>query len=221
MIDYTHSLQVTIMILAVAVIHGYLRTECGEVIKVGSSRWFAWLAENQSFRYESNDHAPYTVRKEKHGYWKGYKKVAGKVRSRGIGKTCRMTTERLEEIGLMLYTPSLACQAKVIDKVVATIEYAMTAKRLAELGLELNTDDDDEQADFIATATDTIADARISALEAQISELERELPELRSQLQKQLDLPEPADLLNRLKATRKRSKVGLADVEALLSYIRY
>jgi len=208
------------MILAVAVIHGFLRTECGDAIKVGTKCWFAWLAENQSFRYESNVHAPYTVRKGKDGYWYGCKKVLGRVHTCYVGKTCAMTTERLEEIGMTLETRSRGYQPKVIDKVVATSEYGMTVKRLAELGLELNADDDDEQADF-ATATDTIADARISALEAQISELERELPELRSQLQKQLDLPEPADLLNRLKSDRKRSKVGLADVEALLSYIRY
>jgi len=207
------------MTLAVAVIDGFLRTECGDAIKVGTKCWFAWLAEHQSFRYESNEHAPYTVRKGKDGYWYGCKKVAGKVHTCYVGKTCAMTTERLEEIGMTLETRSRGYQAKVIDKVVATIEYGMTAKRLAELGLELNTDDDDEQADFIVTATDTIADARISALEAQISELERELPELRSQLQKQLDLPEPADLLNRLKGNRKNSKVGLADVEALLSYL--
>jgi len=205
--------------MTVAVIHGCLRTECGDAIKVGSSRWYAWLAEHQSFRYESNEHAPYTVRKEKSGFWYGYRKVAGKLHKCYIGLTCRMTAKRLEEIGMMLETRSRSCQAKVITKVVATIEYGMTAKRLAELGLELNTDDDSEQADFIVTATDTIADARISALEAQISELERELPELRSQLQKQLDLPEPADLLNRLKGNRKNSKVGLADVEALLSYL--
>jgi len=216
----TYSLSVSIMTVAAVVIEGFLRTECGDAIKVGSSCWFAWLAENQSFRYESNVHAPFTVRKNKEGYWYGYKKVAGKNYTCYAGKTCVTTTERLEEIGMTLETRSRGYQPKVIDKVVATIEGAMTAKRLAELGLELNTDDD-EQADFVATATDTIADARISALEAQIKELERELPQLRSQLQKQLDLPEPADLLNRLKSDRKRSKVGLADVEALLSYIIY
>jgi len=206
--------------MTVAVIHGFLRLEYGEVIKVGTKCWYAWLNDNQSFRYESNVHAPYTVRKAKDGYWYGCKKVLGKVHNCYIGKTCAITTERLEEIGMTLETRSRGYQPKVITKVVATIEGGMTAKRLAELGVELNTDaDDSEQADFVATATDTIADARISALEAQISELERELPELRSQLQKQLDLPEPADLLNRLKSDRKRSKVGLADVEALLSYI--
>jgi len=208
------------MTVAAVVIDGFLKTECGKVIKVGTKCWYAWLTENQSFRYESNVHAPYTVRKNKEGYWDSYKKVAGKSYTCYVGKTCVMTAKRLEEIGMTLETRSRGYQPKVIDKVVATIEGAMTAKRLAELGLELNTDDDDEQADF-ATTTDTIADARISALEAQISELERELPELRSQLQKQLDLPEPADLLNRLKGDRKRSKVGLADVEALLSYIIY
>jgi len=104
------------------------------------------------------------------------------------------------------------------NKVVATIDNGMTAKRLAELGIELNTDDDDEP-DFIVSVADTITEARIASLEAQISELERELPELRSQLQKQLDLPEPADLLNRLKGSHKNSKVGLADVKALLSYL--
>ena len=206
------------MILAVAVIHGFLRTECGDVIKVGTKCWFAWLNDNQSFRYESNVHAPYTVRKEKNGYWKAYKKVGGKVRSRGIGKTSDITVKRLEEIGMTLYIPFQPRHPKVTNKVVATIDNGMTAKRLAELGIELNTDDD-EQPDFIASIADTIADARITALEAQISELERELPELRAQLQKQLDLPEPADLLNQLKRDRKMSKVGLADVKALLSYL--
>jgi len=169
--------------MVAAVIQGRLKTECGKVTKIDSYRWYAWLTENQTFRYESNDHAPYTARKEKSGYWYGYRKVLGKLHKCYIGKTSDMTAKRLEEIGVTLNTPSQPRQAKVTDKVT------------------------------------TITDTRIDALEAQISELERELSELRSQQQTQLDLPEPADLLNRLKGNRKKSKADLTDVEALLSYL--
>jgi len=169
--------------MVVAVIQGRLRTECGKVTKIDSYRWYAWLAENQTFRYESNEHAPYTARKEKNGYWYGYRKVLGKLHKCYIGRTSDMTAKRLEEIGMTLNTPSLARQAKFAYKVT------------------------------------TITDTRIDALVAQISELHRELSEWRSQQQTQLDLPEPADLLNRLKGNRKNSKADLSDVEALLSYL--
>ena len=53
-----------------------------------------------------------------------------------------------------------------------------------------------------------------------------ELAEARSQLSTQtapdseiLELPEAADLLNQLKARRKKSKADLADVEAILEMI--
>jgi len=169
--------------MVAAVVQGLLKTECGKVTEIDGINWYAWLTENQTFRYESNEHAPYTARKEKSDYWYGYRKTAGKLHKRYIGKTSDMTAKRLEEIGVTLNTPSQPRQAKVTDKVT------------------------------------TITDTRIDALEAQISELERELSELRSQQQTQLDLPEPADLLNRLKGKRKKSKADLTDVEALLSYL--
>jgi hypothetical protein len=51
-----------------------------------------------------------------------------------------------------------------------------------------------------------------------IRRLERELAQLRSQLANHQDIqqPEPADLLNQLKARRKKSKADLTDVELLL-----
>jgi len=170
--------------MVAAVVQGLLKTECGKVTEIDGINWYAWLTENQTFRYESNEHAQYTARKERSDYWYGYRKVSGKLHKRYIGKTFDMTAKRLEEIGGTLNIPSQPRQAKVTDKV-----------------------------------TVTIADSRIEALEAQISELERELSELRSQQQTQFDLLEPADLLNRLKGKRKKSKADLADVEALLSYL--
>ena len=79
----------------------------GKVIEIGDTRWQQWLDsdDSKSFRFEDCD-APYTCKKENpsgnNAYWYGYRKVAGKLHKRYIGKSTEVTVERLIEIGELL-----------------------------------------------------------------------------------------------------------------------
>ena len=77
------------------------------IINEAAQRWLQWLETAKSFRYvpESSD-APFTARKEKFDYWYGYRKVAGKLHKRYIGKPGELTLERLEEVAALLNEPS-------------------------------------------------------------------------------------------------------------------
>lgn len=109
-----------------SVIQGILEPEHGSMIEVDSPRWFAWLAENKSFRYESNSSAPFTVRKEKSDYWYGYRKIAGKLHKRYIGRTAEINAERLEAIGGGLSSPSRSQLPKVTEEVAEKVTEAVT-----------------------------------------------------------------------------------------------
>jgi hypothetical protein len=50
-------------------------------------------------------------------------------------------------------------------------------------------------------------------IETELSELKQKTPTARE------DFPEPADLLNQLKAKRKKSKADLADLEVILEIL--
>jgi chromosome segregation ATPase len=58
-----------------------------------------------------------------------------------------------------------------------------------------------------------------SALRLEIGRLQTELENCRQQAATEFDLPEASDLLNRLKAKRKKSGASLADIEAILEMI--
>jgi chromosome segregation ATPase len=62
-------------------------------------------------------------------------------------------------------------------------------------------------------------EAQLTDREKQIEELRSELTELKQKSAAARDLPEAADLLNQLKARRKKSKTDLGDVEAILAMI--
>ena len=60
--------------------------------------WLEWLNSNSSFRYEPLEaEKGFTVRKEKPGYWIGYRRIARKLHKKYIGKTEDITLEALEE----------------------------------------------------------------------------------------------------------------------------
>jgi chromosome segregation ATPase len=69
----------------------------------------------------------------------------------------------------------------------------------------------------------------VADLRRNLSDRDKELEQLRSEFSElkqksaaaSKDLPEAADLLNRLKAKRKKSSVTLADVETLLEMIEW
>lgn len=135
----------------------------GKVFEVDSPRGQMWLESVGSFRFVPvGNSKPYTVRKEsgKGGdYWYGYRKVAGRLHKKYVGKTSELSTAKLEEIAEALNTPS---QPRVTDKVTEVtegIEQAVTER-----------------------VTDSRADVRLTALELQVQALQESLEALRSEL---------------------------------------
>src|SRR6476469_7372129 len=97
-----------------SVMQGLIETEDGKVFELDSPKGAAWLESIGSFRFEpSGDSKACTVRREPSGYWYGCRKVAGKVRKKYIGKTCEITTARLEEIAEALEVPPVSQVSKV------------------------------------------------------------------------------------------------------------
>jgi len=142
-----------------AVIQGTIEVE-GKVFEFDSPKGSAWLESVTSFRFEpSGTNKPYTARKEsgKSGdYWYGYRKVAGKLHKKYIGKGVELSTAKLEEIAEVLNTPP---QPRVTDKV-------------TETGHQLVTD----------KVTENCTTARLTALELQVQALQESLEALRSVL---------------------------------------
>jgi chromosome segregation ATPase len=97
-------------------------------------------------------------------------------------------------------------------------------KRSAELEEELD-DQEKQVADLRRNLSDR--DKELEQLRSELSDRDKELEQLRSELsdlkQKSAaasELPEAADLLNQLKAKRKKSKTDLADLEAILEILK-
>ncbi len=61
---------------------------------------------------------------------------------------------------------------------------------------------------------------QLAVAHANREEIEIQLSDLRQKSVTASELPEPADLLNQLKARRKKSKADLADVEAILEILQ-
>src|SRR5437899_5420286 len=79
-------------------------------IIVGSESWYAWLAheQNQSFSFK-NHLGTFTGRRERkrHGwYWYFYHKCNGKLRKAYLGKTEKLTLERLNAVATALVNQS-------------------------------------------------------------------------------------------------------------------
>ena len=145
-----------------AVIQGTVEVE-GKVFELDSPKGSAWLESVTSFRYESaGANKPYTARKEsgKGGnYWYGYRKVAGKLHKKYIGKGAELSTAKLEEIAEALNTPP---QPRVTGKVT---EVTQTSERLV--------------TDIV---TENCSADRLTALELQVQALQESLEALRSAL---------------------------------------
>src|SRR4028118_836854 len=112
-----------------SVVEGLIETDDGKVFELDSGRGSAWLERVSSFRYEpTGANKPYTVRQEtKKGgdYWYGYRKVAGKLHKKYIGKSSELSTAKLEEIAEALNTPP---QPRVTGKVTETGHQLVTDK---------------------------------------------------------------------------------------------
>jgi hypothetical protein len=146
-----------------AVIQGTIEVE-GKVFELDSPKGSAWLESVTSFRFEpSGTNKPYTARKEsgKGGnYWYGYRKVAGKLHKKYIGKGAELSTAKLEEIAEALNTPP---QPRVTGKV-------------TETGHQLVTDK------ITGKVTENCSADRLTALELQVQALQESLEALRSAL---------------------------------------
>lgn len=142
-----------------SVVQGTIEVE-GKVLELDSPKGSAWLESVGSFRFEPvGGNKPYTVRKEsgKGGdYWYGYRKVAGKLHKKYIGKSSEVNTVKLEEIAEALNTPP---QPRVADKTAKVTE--KTNRRVTY------------------KVADTRDGDRLTALELQVQALRESLESLR------------------------------------------
>ncbi|MEK0182891.1 hypothetical protein, partial [Microcoleus anatoxicus] len=60
---------------------------------------------------------------------------------------------------------------------------------------------------------------KVQMLEQELKEARRDRGENRNSVQAVAEFPEPADLLNQLKAQRKKSRTDLADIEVILELL--
>jgi len=72
---------------------------------VGSPAWFAWLATATSFYYDGR-RGTFTAHCERRQrgdlYWTAYRRQRGVLRRVYLGKADQLTTQRLEEVALLL-----------------------------------------------------------------------------------------------------------------------
>ncbi|MEG4810319.1 hypothetical protein QUA82_21795 [Microcoleus sp. F8-D3] len=161
-----------------SIVQGTVETDDGKVFELDSSKGSTWLESVNSFRFEPTEASkPYTVRKEsgKGGdYWYGYRKVAGRLHKKYIGKTSELSTAKLEEIAEALNTPpeprvtevTGTRKRAVIDKVTQVTE---TSNR-------------EVTGKVTGKVTDTRVVDRLTALELQVKALQESLEALRSVL---------------------------------------
>lgn len=155
--------------------NGLVELESGAVFELDSQKGSAWLESTASFRFiPSSSNAPYTARKEsgKGGdYWYGYRKVAGKLHKKYVGKTSDLNTAKLEEVAEALNTPPEPRQLKVTEKVTHRV-----TERVAGRVTDKVTDK------VTGRVTDKVTDTRISALEEQIKILQESVQALQDVL---------------------------------------
>src|SRR5215472_4435154 len=81
-------------------------------ITIGTAEWYTWLEHHCSFCFEA-PMCSFTARKERRPagwYWYGYRRVQGKLHRAYIGKSARLTLERLNEVAEILEKASDALQ---------------------------------------------------------------------------------------------------------------
>jgi chromosome segregation ATPase len=185
-----------------SVVQGLIETEDGKVFELDSCKGSAWLESIGSFRYEpTGANKPYTVRQEtKKGgdYWYGYRKVAGKLHKKYIGKSSELSTAKLEEIAEALNTPQQPRVTQVTD----------TVTQVTEANNQQVTD----------AVTDSHTAERVTALELQMQALRESLEALRSEL---LGKPEGlsnfSELPNPYEVTDSELQIELSNLKTELS----
>lgn len=185
-----------------SVVQGLIEIEGGKVFELDSCKGSAWLESIGSFRYEpTGANKPYTVRQEtKKGgdYWYGYRKVAGKLHKKYIGKSSELSTAKLEEIAEALNTPQQPRVTQVAD----------TVTQVTEANNQQVTD----------AVTDSHTAERVTALELQVQALRESLEALRSEL---LGKPEGlgnfSELPNPYEVTDSELQIELGNLKTELS----
>ena len=90
----------------IPVVENGVLTDKGYPVNPNNEEWLEWVDSQKSFRYEpSETDKSLTVRKEKPGYWIGYRKISGKLHKKYIGKTEDITLEVLEQAAKELDKP--------------------------------------------------------------------------------------------------------------------
>ena len=149
-----------------SVVQGTIETEGGKVFELDSPRGSAWLESIGSFRYVPiGANKPYTVRQEKKkggDYWYGYRKVAGKLHKKYIGKSSELSRAKLEEIAEALNTSQRPRVTQVTDTVTQVTE--VNKHRVTE------------------TVTDKVTIEEFTTLKSQVQALQESLEALRSEL---------------------------------------
>jgi chromosome segregation ATPase len=185
-----------------SVVQGLIETEDGRVFELDSCKGSAWLESIGSFRYEpTGANKPYTVRQEtKKGgdYWYGYRKVAGKLHKKYIGKSSELSTAKLEEIAEALNTSQQPRVTQVADTVTQVIKA--------------------NNQQVTDTVTDSHTAERVTALELQMQALRESLEALRSEL---LGKPEGlgnfSELPNPYEVTDSELQIELGNLKTELS----
>src|SRR5437763_3217205 len=78
-----------------------------QVVLVGSPAWYAWLQTASAFTFHASS-GQFTARRERAGnkrgswYWKAYYRRAGKLCSAYLGKSERLSLQRLQEVAAVL-----------------------------------------------------------------------------------------------------------------------
>jgi chromosome segregation ATPase len=185
-----------------SVVQGLIETEDGKVFELDSCKGSAWLESIGSFRYEpTGANKPYTVRQEaKKGgdYWYGYRKVAGKLHKKYIGKSSELSTAKLEEIAEALNTSQ---QPRVT-------QVANTVTQVTEASNQQVTE----------TVTDSRTAERVTALELQMQVLRESLESLRSELLGKSDgLGNLSELPNPYEVTDSELQIELSNLKTELS----
>ena len=176
-----------------AVVQGTVQLD-GKVFEFDSPKGSAWLESIASFRFEpTGANKPYTVRKEsgKGGdYWYGYRKVAGKLHKRYLGKGADLSTAKLEEIAEALNVPPRPRVTARVTQVTETDERLPTDK-----------------------VTDSCSADRLIALELQVQALQESLEALRSALPgKSEGLSDSPELL-KLEVTDSELQIELSSLK--------
>lgn len=89
---------------------GSLQLDDGDTVQVGTTRWFSWLEENSSFRFESGfaGQDSFTARKHERdsgAFWYAYRKLGKKLCNAYLGKSERVTVDRMVEVAAKLSQP--------------------------------------------------------------------------------------------------------------------